>query len=129
MNFLKKDHEISKHSKQYPFSCEHCNKGFVHAKDLHRHIRVRHLGIAESNTVVKSTTKNVATKPKVKKNNLKLNNSTNLPVTMTSCVSLSSNDFKSKKISSILKSNLLTGVALSPSLQTFENNSNSNNSG
>lgn len=129
MNFLKKDHEISKHSKQYPFSCEHCNKGFVHAKDLHRHIRVRHLGIAESNTVVKSTTKNVATKPKVKKNNLKLNNSTNLPVTMTSCVSLSSNDFKSKKISSILKSNLLTGVALSPSLQTFENNLNSNNSG
>ena len=28
----------------YPFSCEHCDKGFVHAKDLHRHIRVRHLG-------------------------------------------------------------------------------------
>jgi len=39
-----KDHEISKHSKEYPFSCEHCHKGFVHAKDLHRHIRVRHLG-------------------------------------------------------------------------------------
>ena len=40
-----KDHEISKHSKAYPFTCENCNKGFVHAKDLHRHIRVRHLGI------------------------------------------------------------------------------------
>ncbi len=39
-----KDHEISKHSKQYPFSCEYCAKGFVHSKDLHRHIRVRHLG-------------------------------------------------------------------------------------
>ena len=38
-----KDHEISKHSKQYPFSCEYCNKGFVHSKDLYRHIRVRHL--------------------------------------------------------------------------------------
>ena len=40
-----KDHEISKHSKQYPFTCENCSKGFVHAKDLYRHIRVRHLGL------------------------------------------------------------------------------------
>lgn len=41
-----KDHEIAKHSKQYPFKCENCSKGFVHCKDLHRHIRVRHLGFS-----------------------------------------------------------------------------------
>jgi uncharacterized C2H2 Zn-finger protein len=51
-----KDHEISRHSKQYPFMCEHCNKGFVHAKDLHRHIRVRHLGARANATATTTTT-------------------------------------------------------------------------
>ena len=95
-----KDHEISKHSKEYPFSCEHCNKGFVHSKDLHRHIRVRHLGStiktpkSNSQQPLKPT-KSESPQPKEEP-------------------PLKSNDFKSKKISSILKSTVFNNAQNKP---------------
>ncbi len=141
-----KDHIISKHSKQYPFSCEHCSKGFVHAKDLHRHIRVRHLGVAVNQTTIANTniSNNLIKKVKIKANTLKItnpfqattaptttsaqstqpvstiisNNNNNNNTTMTP-VKLTSNDFKSKKISSILKSTLIN---LPSSNTTIDNN-------
>ena len=137
-----KDHIISKHSKQYPFSCEHCSKGFVHAKDLHRHIRVRHLGITVNQTTIANTniSNNLIKKVKIKANTLKItnpfqitttsaqstqpvstiisNNNNNNNITMTP-VKLTSNDFKSKKISSILKSTLIN---LPSSNTTIDNN-------
>ncbi|CAF0852318.1 unnamed protein product [Brachionus calyciflorus] len=100
-----KDHEISKHSKQYPFSCEHCNKGFVHAKDLHRHIRVRHLGnaVPKSKKKIEHPQENVPKSVEIK-NNLVQTQKIVYQVPQINGTVLN-NDFKSKKISSILKSN------------------------
>ena len=61
-----KDHEISRHSKNYPFICEHCKKGFVHSKDLYRHIRVRHLSVNSDEVKIIERTKD---KKKTKKYN------------------------------------------------------------
>lgn len=129
-----KDHEISKHSKKYPFSCEHCAKGFVHAKDLHRHIRVRHLGTSSANLNSNfkenhkqepqvTTTTQPATRPtntsrlsyqnEQKQTDHKeayssLANSKIHGGNRGTNESLANSDFKSKKISSILKSSLMS---------------------
>jgi hypothetical protein len=139
-----KDHEISKHSKQYPFSCEFCSKGFVHAKDLHRHIRVRHLGntsaapgLSNGNNTIKNSTANKAKTKKEKnaaqnkqilntgplitqitplQNKITPINTTNFTLNTTS-----TSDFKSKKISSILKSNLYASPSNSKAMSISSN--------
>lgn len=134
-----KDHEISKHSKKYPFSCEHCAKGFVHAKDLHRHIRVRHLGSANANnskenlkqepsplkttTAAASTAARGTAQPSSQRdqrelkdrynslaNNSNLNSNIDQRGVANEC--LPNSDFKSKKISSILKCNSMSKSAV-----------------
>jgi hypothetical protein len=37
-----RDHDIVRHSRQYPFSCELCRKGFLHQNQLYAHHKQRH---------------------------------------------------------------------------------------
>ena len=105
-----KDHEISKHSKEYPFTCEHCNKGFVHAKDLHRHIRVRHLGNQSPKAKKGDETvfiNSKQTESKISHEPIGQKLLYQIPQINTN---ITNGDFKSRKISSILKSNYMPQV-------------------
>ncbi|RNA41658.1 gastrula zinc finger -like, partial [Brachionus plicatilis] len=112
-----KDHEISKHSKEYPFTCEHCTKGFVHAKDLHRHIRVRHLG--NQSPKLKKSDDSAPNFAHAKQTECKGGEETCLGQKMVYQMphinaNIVNGDFKSRKISSILKSNYVPQQAEPP---------------